>query len=120
MFEDVTTMPRTKQPTVTPDEVSRDKSYSVSQVAGLLDFHPGHVKRLLREGRVKGFRPNGYEWRVSGEEVLRLLEGREYHGGLLLPKPSPLEGVSVNVIEVSPELTRIICPDWQPADEEAA
>ena len=40
-------MTRKKQPAITRDEVSPDKAYSVSQVAGLLNYHPGHVRRLI-------------------------------------------------------------------------
>ena len=102
-------MPRCKQPTISPDEVRSGKSYSVSQVAALLGYHPGHVRRLIREGRVAAFRPNGYELRILGEEVLRLLEGLAYNGGLLSKPEAP-----VNVIEVTPEEMRRMFPGWEP------
>jgi excisionase family DNA binding protein len=101
-------MTRKKQPAITRDEVSTDKAYSVSQVAGLLNYHPGHVRRLISERVISAFSPNGHDWRISGEELLRVLEGRDRQGGILPAKPTKVELGEVNVIEVTPEQARLI------------
>ena len=67
------------------------------------------LRRLIREGRVKAFRPNGHEWRIPGEEVKRICETLEYQGRL--PKASVPD--QVNVIEVTPEQMQVMDPNWK-------
>lgn len=51
----------------------------VSQVAEQLQVHPDTIKRWLRDGRLKGFRPGGNRagWRVRESELARFVQERE-------------------------------------------
>jgi excisionase family DNA binding protein len=111
-------MTRKKQPAITRDEVSPDKAYSVSQVAGLLNYHPGHVRRLISKRVISAVSPNGHDWCISGEELLRVLEGKDRQGGILPAKPTKVELGEYNTIVVTPEETKRM--GWQPSNEEAA
>lgn len=44
---------------------------TVDQAAELLDYHPDHVRRLLRQGRMEGEHFNRV-WMIDREEVERL------------------------------------------------
>ena len=45
---------------------------TVKEAAALLDYHPNHVRRMLREGRIIGYKlGNGY-WVISTREVRRV------------------------------------------------
>ncbi|NIV34309.1 MAG: excisionase family DNA-binding protein, partial [Anaerolineae bacterium] len=65
-------------------------AYSVRQVANYVGWHPDHLRQLIREGRVKAYRPNGYEWRIKGSEVARISQRLE-HEGRLPSAPSPVD-----------------------------
>ncbi len=115
MFWDVTGMSRIKQPPISAEELSSTRSYAVSQVAALVGYHPCHLKRLICQGRIKAFRPNGHEYRISGAEVQRLSEVIDERGSLP-PKPE----TPVNVIYVTPEEMDVMEPGWRSRPSEAA
>ena len=46
---------------------------TVKEAAELLGYHPNHVRRLLREGRIVGHKLyNGWYWAISMREVRRV------------------------------------------------
>ena len=48
-----------------------DRPLTVPEAAKLLDYHPDHLGRLLRAGRVKGERVGG-RWLIDPAEVDRV------------------------------------------------
>ena len=110
-------MSRIKRPPISAEEVSATKAYAVSQVAALVGYHPCHLKRLIRQGRVVAFKPNGHEWRISGEEVQRLLDARDHNGGLLPPPPVD---PPVNEIYLTEAEADLIMPGWRSRPSETA
>jgi excisionase family DNA binding protein len=101
-------MVKHKRPAINREAIDPNGAYSVTQVAELLEYHPGSVKRWLADGRVEGFRPNGFEWRIPGAEVKRLLDAKEYTGRLALHRPTASERGHVRIIEVDEETARHI------------
>jgi len=63
-----------------------DRPLTVPEAAEILNYHPNHLSRLLREGRVKGERVGG-RWMISHQEVERI-KALQGPGGRL-PKSSP-------------------------------
>ena len=63
-----------------------DNRLTVKEAAELLGYHPNHLRRLLRQGTVRGHkRRNGY-WAIEQREVQRVLDlqsprGRYCPGG---------------------------------------
>jgi excisionase family DNA binding protein len=45
--------------------------FRTDRVATLLHWHPGSVRRAIRQGRIRAVRV-GQQWRVSGEELARV------------------------------------------------
>ena len=62
-------------PTVNYETAFKDENKSqllrTDRVALAVDWHPGSVRRAIRQGRIKAVRV-GQEWRVSTEELARL------------------------------------------------
>ena len=48
-----------------------DRPYTVQEAAERLDYHPDHLRRLLRAGRVEGERI-GQVWLIDRQEVERI------------------------------------------------
>ena len=48
-----------------------DRPLTVPEAAEILNYNPGHLGRLLREGRVRGERVGG-RWMISHQEVERI------------------------------------------------
>ena len=48
-----------------------DRPLTVPEAAEILDYHPGHLSRLLRAGKVKGERVGG-RWMIDRQEVERI------------------------------------------------
>ena len=105
-------MTRTKRPPVDLDHIDTEKAYSVSQVAHTVGWHMNHLRRLIRQGRVKAFKPNGYDWRIPGEEFERLLKGQEYRRDRR-PKQFTKNRHPVWVIEVSEAQRDMMFPNWE-------
>jgi excisionase family DNA binding protein len=58
---------------------------TVKEAAGLLGYHPDHLRRLLRKGAIAGDLVAGRVWQISMDEVRRVLAvqddaGRYHHG----------------------------------------
>ena len=51
----------------------KDKSYTPSEVAGILNCSVFTVHELLREGRLKGFKITS-RWRVTKEELEKFIK----------------------------------------------
>ena len=62
-----------------------DRPLTVPEAAERLDYHPDHLGRLLRAGRVKGEQVGG-RWLISRQEVERI-KSLQGPGGRL-PKSS--------------------------------
>ena len=67
-------MPKVERDPIDRNNINTTKSYTVLDVAHCVGWTTIWLRRLIREGRVKAFRPNGHEWRVPGEEVKRICE----------------------------------------------
>ena len=56
---------------------------TVKQAAVELGYHPNHLRRLLRQGVVKGEKLAGVLWQIEPEEVERVkqaqIEGRLFY-----------------------------------------
>jgi len=65
--------------------MSGNEMLTVQEAADILDYHPDHVRRLLRKGAIEGDLVGGHVWMVARVEVerVRLLQdasGRYHHG----------------------------------------
>ena len=62
--------------------MSENDRLTVKTAAAELGYHPNHVRRMLREGRIKGEKLAGIVWMISRAEVERIkslqLDGRYY------------------------------------------
>ena len=63
-----------------------DRPLTVPEAAELLNYNPGHLGRLLREGRVQGEQVGG-RWMITHQEVERI-KSMQGPGGRL-PKRVP-------------------------------
>ena len=63
-----------------------DRPLTVPEAAEILDYHPNHLSRLLRAGRVEGEQVGG-RWLISRQEVERI-KALQGPGGRL-PKSVP-------------------------------
>ena len=57
--------------------VEKKKLYNISDAAEHLGFHPEHVRRLARQGKIKGRKIGGKEWRFRPEDLDALFEDEE-------------------------------------------
>lgn len=48
-------------------------TYRIEEVAEILAFHKATVKRFLREGKIKGVKLGTHRWRITEDEVKRIL-----------------------------------------------
>ncbi len=56
--------------------MDQDPWLTVEQISERLQFHPDTVRRLLREGKIRGHRVNRRAgWRVKASEIERFVEG---------------------------------------------
>jgi excisionase family DNA binding protein len=67
--------PVTEDATVKREPLPKDENESqllrTQRVAAVLNWHPGSVRRAIRQGRIKAVRV-GQQWRVSTEELARM------------------------------------------------
>jgi excisionase family DNA binding protein len=63
-----------------------NRPLTVPEAAKILNYHPNHLGRLLREGRVEGARVGG-RWMITHQEVERI-KSLQGPGGRL-PKRVP-------------------------------
>ena len=56
--------------------IDADLLYTVDEVAALLRYSKATIRRLLREGKLKGYKAVE-SWRISGEDIINLLKGEE-------------------------------------------
>ena len=62
-----------------------DRPLTVPEAAEILNYHPNHLSRLLREGRVQGERVGG-RWMITHQEVERI-KALQGPGGRLPKEP---------------------------------
>lgn len=53
-----------------------DDLLTVEEVAQKLKMHPDHIKRLLRAGKIPGYKIEG-SWRVKQDELEKWIEDRK-------------------------------------------
>jgi excisionase family DNA binding protein len=49
------------------------KFYTPQEVADILRYHVITIRKMLRDGKLKGAKPTGNEWRVPGKAILDLM-----------------------------------------------
>lgn len=49
------------------------KFYTAKEVADILRYHVDSVRDMLKAGRLKGAKPGGFDWRISGQAILDLM-----------------------------------------------
>lgn len=52
----------------------RQKLMNISEASEYLGFHPEHVRRLARQGKIKGRKIGGREWRFRPEDLDAIFE----------------------------------------------
>jgi excisionase family DNA binding protein len=57
--------------------VEKKKLLNIYDAAEYLGFHPEHVRRLAREGKINGRKIGGKEWRFRPEDLDALFEDEE-------------------------------------------
>jgi excisionase family DNA binding protein len=71
--------------------MDQDPWLTVEQIAERLQFHPDTVRRLLREGRIRGtkLRTNRAGWRIRASEIDRYImdEAAEQTGAVQSDQP---------------------------------
>lgn len=114
-------MPRQQREPIDRQHIDRTRSYTVADVAHCVGWTPKWLRKLIHEGRVHAFRPNGHEWRVPGDEVQRILATLEHQGGLP-PRKSALDEANIQDIPVSEAQMDRVDPGWRsrPAKTPAA
>ncbi len=50
------------------------KLLNISEAAEYLGFHPEHVRRMARQGKINGRKIGGKEWRFRPEDLDALFE----------------------------------------------
>ncbi len=61
--------------------MDQDPWLTVEQISERLQFHPDTVRRLLREGRINGYRVNRRAgWRVKASEIDRFVQASPQEG----------------------------------------
>jgi len=53
------------------------KLLNISEAAEYLGFHPEHVRRMARQGKINGRKIGGKEWRFRPEDLDALFEDEE-------------------------------------------
>jgi len=101
-------MGRRTRPLLNLEDAEPNTAYSVPDVAHALDYARPYIRRLIRDGRIKAFKPGGHEYRVRGDEIMHIAETLK-GTGLPPPKPPP----EVVGIEVTPEQMDKIKPGWR-------
>lgn len=56
--------------------IAMNEMLTVEEVAQKLRMHPDHIKRLLRAGRMPGYKIEG-SWRVKQDELEQWVEDRK-------------------------------------------
>ncbi len=54
--------------------------YTDQEVADILQYNKETVQKMLRDGRLKGVKPSGCTWRISGQAILELMEMKPKEG----------------------------------------
>jgi excisionase family DNA binding protein len=49
------------------------KFYTAKEVADILRYHVDSVRDMLKAGKLKGAKPGGFDWRISGQAILDLM-----------------------------------------------
>ena len=49
------------------------KFYTPKEVADMLRYHVDSVRTMLQAGRLKGAKPGGKDWRISGQSILDMM-----------------------------------------------
>lgn len=52
-----------------------EKLYKVKEAAYFLGYHPDHVRRLIRQGKIEHFKAGG-QYRFTKEMLIKYLEGK--------------------------------------------
>jgi hypothetical protein len=97
------------RPSLDPENIDQSKSYCVADVALAFGYSKPYLRRLIRNGRINVFCPNGHEYRITGKEVARLKELLVTEGRFPQPEEAYQRDPSkVNIIEVPEEIAREI------------
>ena len=94
-------------------EVESGRYYSTKKLADTLGYSHAWISALLQQGRIKGIKPLGGQWRIPESEYKRLTT----EGVPPLPR-EPLKR-QVTEIPVSPELQDKVAPDKERKAKEA-
>ena len=106
-------MPRSARNTLDIDNIDLESSYSIPQVATALNFNPQYIRRLIRNGRIEAFKPNGYDWRISGREVKRMRDNLNHHSAVV-PRPKQQVEQQSIAIPVSEADMKALDPNYKP------
>ena len=71
---------------VAVEDIDQTRTYTVKEVAALLNISSAYMRDLIHTGRIEAVKPTGGHFRITGIEVKRLLRGVS---GTVLSRPSP-------------------------------
>lgn len=88
--------------------IDTSRSYTVKEVATMVQYTQVYLRDLIRAKKIKGFKPMGGNGniRIPGEEVKRLLASVQEGTGLTATPSAD----DVDQIDVSPELSQKLMP----------
>ena len=58
---------------ISVEKIVSHKIYTDQEVADILRYNKETVQKMLRDGKLKGVKPSGNTWRISGQAILELM-----------------------------------------------
>lgn len=93
-------------------DIDPTRSYTVKEVAGMIHYNVVYLRDLIRDKKIKAFKPMGGNIRIPGKEVRRLVAGVNDGSGLSVATSTD----DVDKIEVPAELAEKILPGGPAAE----
>lgn len=57
-------------------ELTKKPMLTVTEAANYIGYHRNSIQRLVREGQIKAFKPNGGRYLIRQVDLIAFLEGR--------------------------------------------
>ena len=95
-------------------EIEMGKFYTIPQLAQIFHFSRGWITKLVQEGRIKGVKILGSQWRIPQSEYEKIIK----EGIKALPR-EPRETPPVTTVKVDEKLSKRIMPPRKEAEEKS-
>ena len=99
---------------ITPEQMEEIKAgdfFTIKQIAEKLRYSVAWITLLVQQGRIKGIKPVGGQWRIPKSEYIRITtEG-------VPPLPRETQKAPVNVLQVPEEKAAKVAPERKESKE---